>query len=383
MTIPYSRHDVSEKDIDEVVAVLKSDFLTQGPVVSKFESQLAAYCNAKHAVATCNATAALHAACLAIEVKPEDRVWVAAVSFVASANCARYCGATVEFIDIDANTGLISIDNLSERLSLAKRHNCLPKALVVVHIAGQSCPMKEIYNLCKPLGVMLIEDASHALGGRYDGNRVGSCDYSDMCVFSFHPVKPITSGEGGMLVTNDEHIARRARLFISHGIERDPDRMVARSMPKWYYEQQALGYNYRLSDIHAALGASQLTRLDGFIKQRAELAHLYDELFADGAAQPLQRLDASDSAHHLYIIRLPDENQRDTVFDRLRASGYWVNLHYYPIPLQPYYQNLGAEVDDYPRARDYAQTALSLPLFHSMDQGNLYQVVDIVNSVLF
>jgi UDP-4-amino-4,6-dideoxy-N-acetyl-beta-L-altrosamine transaminase len=372
--IPYSRQNVTEEDIESVVKVLRSDFLTQGTVVSEFENALAEYCHSKHGIATSSATAALHVACLSLDVTKDDLVWVSAISFVASANCAKYCQADVDFVDVDSQTGLISVSALDKKFQVSKR---LPKVLIVVHIAGQSCNMKAISELCERYKVRVIEDASHALGGRYANEPVGSCRYSDMSVFSFHPVKPITSGEGGALMTNDSGLAKRARLFACHGIERSENSLVHPKSGEWYYEQQILGFNYRLSDIHAALGLSQLKRLDLMVSERAELAQYYREALADLPVECLEMLAYSQSAWHLYIIKV-DPGIRTSLFSFLRQNGFGVNLHYMPIPSQPYYEELGAKASDFPEAIAYSNSAISLPLFYGMNIEVIDQVVFII-----
>lgn len=372
--IPYSRQTVTEEDIDEVVKVLRSDWLTQGPAVKQFEQSVADYCGVSYAVATCNATSALHIACLSLGIQSGDEVWVASISFVASANCARYCGASVNFVDVEPSTGLISLPDLARLLKIADKNGKLPKALVAVHLAGQSCAMQEIAQLCQHYNVRIIEDASHALGGKYQGKPIGNCEYSDLCVFSFHPVKPVATGEGGMLLTRSANIERKARLLASHGIERLPENWVHPRKSEWYYEQQFLGYNYRLSDIHAALGVSQMSRLDERIQSRAEIAQHYNAYFSTGAGTPLLRSDGCETSHHLYIVRFDSPLLRDNIFSRLRACGFGVNLHYMPIPEHPYYQTMGCDMANYPGAVEYASTAISLPLFQGMD-------IDVVKSV--
>ncbi|PIE42992.1 MAG: UDP-4-amino-4,6-dideoxy-N-acetyl-beta-L-altrosamine transaminase [Gammaproteobacteria bacterium] len=385
--IPYSRQTVTQDDIDEVVRVLRSDFLTQGPAVPKFEKSVRDYCSVDFAVATCNATAALHCACLALGVSAGDEVWVSAISFVASANCARYCGAKVHFVDVNPGTGNISAETLEYDLKQAAKEARIPKVLIVVHLAGQSCDMQAISLLCRQYDVAIVEDACHALGGRYQGLAIGGCQFSDITIFSFHPVKPITSGEGGMLVTNNEKLAERARLFACHGIAKEPhlwqDAIEAEGQPGWYYEQQVLGFNYRLSDIHAALGTSQLTRLDKQVRYRRVLAEYYDRLFASGRlCMPLDRHQECASAFHLYIVRFKSASVRNRIYDALRQAGYGVNLHYRPIPEQPYYQRISTEKRLLPGAKQYAETALSLPLFQGMERQQLDQVVQIIEQAM-
>ncbi|WP_339672272.1 UDP-4-amino-4,6-dideoxy-N-acetyl-beta-L-altrosamine transaminase [Dasania marina] len=376
--MPYSRQQVADEDISAVVDVLKSNFLTQGPMVSEFERGVAQYCGVEHAVATCNATAALHLACLALGVAQGDVVWVAATSFVASANCALYCGADIDFVDIDSRTGLISVAALAAKFaSYQQQGKPLPKVLIVVHIAGQSCDMQALAALCEPLNIAIIEDASHALGGTYQRQGVGCCLYSACSVFSFHPVKPITSGEGGMLVSQDTQLIKKARLLASHGIVKDAEHCLADKPGEWYYEQQQLGFNYRLSDIHAALGVSQLKRLDSFISRKQILVQQYNVAFQHSAIQPLLVQKDCSSAWHLYIVQFTDISTRNRCFVALRAAGFGVNLHYLPIPGHPYYRNLGFSPDDYPNATRYAETSLSLPLFPDMDAADVAKVAAI------
>ncbi|PID42432.1 MAG: UDP-4-amino-4,6-dideoxy-N-acetyl-beta-L-altrosamine transaminase [Proteobacteria bacterium] len=394
--IPYSRQTVTREDIDAVVRVLQSDFLTQGPAVPKFEKSVQDYCGADFAVATCNATAALHCACLALGVGEGDTVWVSAISFVASANCARYCGAHIQFVDINPRTGNLSPDVLEQELKQAARQGRIPRVLIVVHLAGQSCDMQAISLLCRRYGVAIIEDACHALGGRYQGLPIGGCQFGDIAVFSFHPVKPVTTGEGGMLVTNNRNLADKARLYASHGITKEPNRWQnrskARENPGWYYEQQVLGFNYRMSDIHAALGYSQLKRLDKQVQSRHELARYYDGRFASGNCfstkncVPLDRLEQCDSSFHLYVVRFDSEKARNRVFDELRKAGYGVNLHYIPIPEQPYYQRMNTEMNagtrPCPGAKQYSDTALSLPLFQGMAEHHQDRVVRLIEHTM-
>jgi len=376
---PYSRQNVTQEDIDSVVSVLQSDFLTQGPVVTEFEKEIGRWCGVDHAVAVNNATAALHLACLALGVERESTVWVAAVSFVASANCARYCGATVEFVDVDPDTGLICIDELEANIeSNLVSGKALPKVLIVVHLGGQSCDMEAIAEICRRYDIRVIEDACHALGGHYLGKPVGSCDYSDCTIFSFHPVKPITSGEGGMLVTNSSALASRARLLSSHGIERERDRFQLEPKGNWWYEQQELGFNYRLSDIHAALGVSQTRRLDSIVAKKRLLADLYNKEFErrDGQVVPVPQGEKAGTSWHLYPVLFRDCNARDIAYSKLRESGFGVNIHYEPIPLQPYYRELGCE-GDFSGARAYASRTLSLPMYELFDADEISGVVEI------
>ena len=375
--IPYGRQRVSDEDIDAVVEVLRSDFLTQGPAVELFERSVASHCHVEHAVAVCNGTAALHVACMALDISAGDIVLVAATSFIASANCARFCGAQVDFVDVDPDSGLLCLQSLAEQLERYEQTGRCPKALVVVHLAGQSCDMAQVHALCNPKGIFIIEDACHALGGSYRGEPVGSCRYSDVAVFSFHPVKPVTTGEGGMLVTNNSELAKQARMLACHGINRNCDEHHRHDVGSWYYEQQQLGYNYRLSDIHAALGISQLRRLEQSVAIRQQQADNYRQLFDGTSVKPLQRQQHVQSAWHLYVVQLVDESVRNKVFNHLRKAGYGVNLHYLPIPGHPYYMSLGFDPANYPGAGRYAQISLSLPLFIGLTQDVMAAVADI------
>ncbi len=378
--IPYGRQDISEADIQSVVDVLRSDFLTQGPVVPAFEKAVADYCGAQYAVAVSSATAALHIACLSLGVSPGDVVWTSPITFVASANCALYCGATIDFIDIDPLTYNLSVARLAEKLEQAQQKGCLPKLVIPVHLCGQPCDMKEVSMLSKQYGFKTIEDASHAIGGKYCGEPIGSGHYSDITVFSFHPVKIITTGEGGMALTNDAQLAKRMKLLRSHGITSDVDAMDPRpSEQLWFYQQISLGFNYRMTDIHAALGLSQMRRLDEFVAQRHLLAKQYNEMLNDfPIVIPWQHQD-SYSSLHLYIIRLKLEQAGKThrqVFEALRSAGIGVNLHYIPVYLQPYYQSLGFTSGYCPEAEKYYAEAISLPMFPALTVAEQYQVVN-------
>ncbi|HDO1382157.1 TPA: UDP-4-amino-4,6-dideoxy-N-acetyl-beta-L-altrosamine transaminase [Aeromonas veronii] len=377
--IPYGRQSISDADIEAVVAVLKSDYLTQGQAVPAFEQGLADYCQVPHVVACSNGTTALHLACAVLDIGAQDTVWVSAVSFVASANCVRYCNANVDFVDVAPATGSLDVVALDKKLQQAVRTHSLPKALIAVHLAGQPCDLEEIGALCRQYGIVLIEDACHALGAHYQGSPIGSCRHSDMTVFSFHPVKPITTAEGGAVTTRDQVLADKLRLYRSHGITRDPQALLMPSPGEWYYEQQLLGFNYRLTDIQAALGLSQLSRLDQFITQRRELARRYDALLSLLPVQPLQQSNNRQSGYHLYVIQVAE---RDQVFARLRAAGIGVNVHYIPIPAQPYYRGLGHDPADYPGAQAYYQGAISLPLFPALTHSEQQQVVDALEQAL-
>lgn len=377
--IPYGRQDISEADIQAVVDVLRSDFITQGPVVPAFETSVANYCGAAHAVATNSATSALHIACLALEVGPGDAVWTSPITFVASANCALYCGAQIDFVDIDPRTYNLSAERLTEKLVQAKKSSHLPKVLIVVHLCGQPCDMASIHALSLQYGFKIIEDASHAIGGKYRNEPIGNCRYSDITVFSFHPVKVITTGEGGMALTNDKQLCKRMQLLRSHGITRDEADMTHAPDGPWYYQQIALGYNYRMTDMQAALGLSQMLRLDEFVARRHAIARRYAEGLADLAATiPWQHAD-SYSGLHLYVIRLKLAEISKThraVFDALRAAGISVNLHYMPVYRQPYYADLGFEAGYCPEAELYYAEAISLPMYPALTETQQDSVIE-------
>lgn len=364
--IPYGRQDVTDEDVDAVARVLRSDFLTQGPVVPAFEQAVAAYCGAKHGVAVNSATSGLHIACLALGLGPGDWLWTTPITFLASANCGLYCGAHVDFVDIDPRTYNLSPDALARKLEQAEAQGRLPKVVVVVHLCGQPCDMAAIRALSVRYGFKVIEDASHAVGGRYRDVPVGRCDLSDAVVFSFHPVKIITTAEGGLVTTNDSDVAQRLELFRSHGMTRNADLMDKVPDGPWYYEQVALGYNYRMTDIHAALGLSQLARIDGYVARRHELARRYDELLVGlPLAPPWQHPDGY-SGLHLYVVRLNDARARRPVFEKLRAAGIGVNVHYIPVHTQPYYQQLGFTTGQFPEAERYYSEAISLPMYATL-----------------
>ena len=383
--IPYGRQSISEADIAAVVEVLKSDFLTQGPAVPAFEDAVAAYCGARYGVATNSATSALHLACLALGVGPGDKVWTSPLTFVASANAALYCGADVDFVDVDQRTYNMCPSKLDEKLRQAAAAGTLPKVIVPVHLAGQPCDMTAIHAAATRHGVRIVEDASHAIGGSYRSEPVGNCQFSDITVFSFHPVKIVTTGEGGMAMTNDPELAERMRLDRSHGITRDPQQLQHDDAGPWYYEQQRLGFNYRLTDICAALGLSQLTRIEEFIARRREIAAAYDAAFADlPVTTPWQHPDTA-SAWHLYVIRIDrrrtDRDHRE-VFDALRAAGVGVNLHYIPVYRQPYYRELGFGQGHCPNAEAYYAEAISLPIYAAMTDAEQEFVVATLKEVL-
>ena len=383
--IPYGRQDIRQADIDAVVEVLRSDYLTQGPAVPAFEAAVAAKVGATHAVAVNSATSALHIACLALGVGPGDVVWTTPVTFVASANCALYCGAVVDFVDIDPRSYNMSVAALRDKLERAAADGRLPKVVIPVHLCGQPCEMAEIHALAQRYGFAVIEDASHAVGGRYRGEPIGNCRYSDITVFSFHPVKIITTAEGGLALTQREELAQRMQLLRSHGITRDPAQMSRAPDGPWYYEQVTLGFNYRMTDLQAALGLSQLARLDEYVTRRHALARRYDEaLVGLPVLTPWQHPD-SYSGLHLYVIRLQlerIERSHREVFDALRAAGIGVNLHYIPVHTQPYYQALGFRTGQFPDAERYYAEAISLPLYPSMSDAQQAEVVAALREAL-
>jgi len=376
--IPYGRQDVNQADLDAVAKVLRSDFLTQGAAVPYFEAAVAERVGAPCAVAVNSATSALHIACAAMGLGPGDLLWTVPNTFVASANCGRYCGADVDFVDIDAVTWNMSISALKEKLFTARKQGRLPKIVVPVLFAGQPTEQEEIWRLAKEFGFRVLEDASHAIGASRLGFPVGSCHWSDITVFSFHPVKIITSGEGGMALTNDVELADSMRLLRSHGITRDKGKLRISDPPAWYYEQHVLGFNYRMTDIHAALGASQLERLDEYVERRNVLARAYDAAL-HGLPVQLPTVQAENrSAYHLYVIRLKLSQLTSShrqVFDRMRSRGIGVNLHYFPVHLQPYYRSLGFAPGQQPQAEAYAQSAMTLPLYPGLTELEQREVV--------
>ena len=366
--ISYGKQSINQDDIDAVVDVLKSDFLTQGPKVAEFENDLANYCEAKYAKAVNNGTAALHLAYLAIGLEQGDIVWTTPNTFVATANAALYCGATVDFVDIDPKTYNLSIDYLKEKLIQAKKDNKLPKLVVPVHFAGQSCEMKAIWKLSKEYGFKVIEDASHALGGEYLNNKVGNCEYSDMAVFSFHPVKMITTGEGGAIMTNNEKIKEKIELLRSHGITKDATKFDNQSDGDWYYEQRALGFNYRLTDIQAALGISQLKRLDSFVARRREIVKQYfDKL--DNSVLPYQHPDAN-SSWHLFVIQTED---RKATYKQLKTQGIMTQVHYIPVTSQPFYNRKKLK-----NSADFYRHCLSLPIYADLNNNEQNRVINLL-----
>jgi UDP-4-amino-4,6-dideoxy-N-acetyl-beta-L-altrosamine transaminase len=375
--IPYGRQDITEDDVRAISEVLRSDWLTQG-----FEHQVAASCGARYAVAVNSATSALHIACMALDVGPGDWVWTSPNTFLASANCARYCGAEVDFVDIDPRTYNLSAEALADKLERAEAQGRLPKVVIAVHFAGQSCEMREIKALAERYGFRIIEDASHAVGGSYLDEPVGNCRFSDIAVFSFHPVKLITTAEGGMAVTNDAGLAARMDRYRSHGMTRDPALMEGNSDGPWYYQQIELGYNYRLTDIQAALGLSQLQRLSKYVEQRHIIAQRYDDHLADLPLVLPYQLTSTYSAFHLYTVQVADENQRYRVFQGLRSAGIGVNVHYIPVHLQPYYRRLGHAEGKCPHAEAYYKRAISLPMFPALSESQQNYVVTTIGELL-
>ncbi|WP_126444190.1 UDP-4-amino-4,6-dideoxy-N-acetyl-beta-L-altrosamine transaminase [Sulfuricystis multivorans] len=376
--IPYGRQDIDERDVAAVTEVLRSEWLTQGPMVPRFEQAVAAYCGATHAVAVNSATSALHLACLALGLGPGDVLWTSPITFVASVNCARYCGADVDFVDIDPHTVNMSVVALAEKLDRAAKTGRLPNIVVPVHFAGQPCEMAAIHDLGRQYGFRIIEDASHAIGARYRNEAVGNGRFSDITVFSFHPVKIITTGEGGMALTNDARLAETMVLLRSHGITRDAAQMDHAPDGPWYYQQIALGYNYRMTDIQAALGASQIERLDEFVARRRALARRYDEHLAGLPLALLRQHPDCASAWHLYVVRLQldqiGKSHRE-VFAALRDRGIGVNLHYIPVHTQPYYRRLGFKSGDFPQAERYYAEAISLPLYAGLSEDEQDEVI--------
>lgn len=383
--IPYSTQDINQSDIDAVIAVLKSDFLTQGPQVPLFEQNVYNYCGAQYGVAVNSATSALHIACLALGLSKGDWLWTSPNSFVASANCGLYCGAQVDFVDINPQTYNLCPDALEQKLIRAKVENKLPKIVIPVHFAGQSCGMQRIHKLSKEFGFNIIEDASHAIGGKYLDEPIGGCQYSDITVFSFHPVKIITTAEGGLATTNQLELADKMQMFRAHGVTRDPNLMTKKTEGGWYYQQIELGYNYRMNEIQAALGVIQMERLDKFVINRQSLNQRYHELLKDlPLTLPVQSSE-SYSALHLYPIQLKLElisKTHDQVFNELRQSGLGVNLHYIPIHMQPYYQKMGFKKGDFPIAEAYYSRAISIPIYQSLTFDLQDEVVAILKRLL-
>ncbi len=380
--IPYSRQNINKSDIESVLEVLKSDYLTQGPKTPLFESKLSEKFDAKYAIAVNNATSALHLACLSLGVTKNDIVWTSTITFVASANCARYCGAEIDLVDIDSDTFNISTDKLEEKLIKAKKKNRLPKVLIPVHLAGNPCDMERIYNLSREYGFKIIEDASHAMGARYKNSKIGSCKYSDITVFSFHPVKMITTAEGGVCLTNNKDLHDKIYNLRSHGIIRSNYTNPDENHGPWYYEQTELGFNYRLNDILSALGASQLDRLDSFVEKRNKLANYYLNKLKENKFLIPQIINKQDlSSFHLFIVKIYKSHfeSRLNLFEKLRGEGYFVNIHYIPIYKHPYYSKM-FDKNDFSNSEEYYSSCISLPLYPSLDETEIDKVINILSS---
>ncbi|PTO65276.1 UDP-4-amino-4,6-dideoxy-N-acetyl-beta-L-altrosamine transaminase [Vibrio splendidus] len=383
--IPYGKQDITQLDIDSVVDVLKSDFLTQGPQVPAFESALTEHSGAQYALAVNSATSALHIACLALGLGEGDWLWTTPVTFVASANCGLYCGAKVDFVDIDSATYNMCPKQLEQKLITAKANGTLPKVVVPVHLCGQPCDMKAIAKLSQEYGFKVIEDASHAIGGRYHDQPIGSCQYSDITVFSFHPVKIVTTAEGGAALTNQKDLADKMALLRSHGITRDPEMMTETSHGGWYYQQIDLGFNYRMTELQAALGVTQMQRLDEFVAARHVLSKRYNQMLSELPLVLPYQLEKTYSGLHLFVIRLKLDEISLThkqVFEALRENGIGVNLHYIPVHTQPYYQAMGFSDGDFPASERYYQEAISLPMFHGMTEKQQNMVVHVITNIL-
>ena len=380
--IYYGKQCIDEQDINAVIEVLKSDFLTQGPAIEKFEQAVAEYCGAKYAVAVTNATSALHIACMAAGLGAGDTLWTSPITFTASANCGRYCGADVDFVDIDNDTYNMSVTALKEKLEKAE---VKPKVVVPVHLAGQSCDMEEIHNLADQYGFTVIEDASHAIGADYKDTKVGCCKYSDMVVFSFHPVKIITTGEGGMVLTNNEDLYKKLTLYRSHCITRDPELMTKEADGPWYYQQIGLGFNYRMTDVQAALGYSQLTKVDKFVARRRQLAARYNELLKALPVKLPYQNPETNSSWHLYLVRVDFSKVNKTktqIFVEMKEKGICLNLHYIPVHTQPYYQKLGFKNGDFPVSEKYYEEVFTLPLYYSLTDEQQEYIVNALKEVL-
>ena len=376
--IPYGKQDITEEDIDAVVSVLRSNYITQGPEVPRFEQKICKYTGSKYAIAVNSCTSALHIACVALGLGKGDILWTSPITFVASANCALYSGASVDFVDVDPDTALMSVDDLELKLKHAEKLNKLPKIVIPVHFSGQPCDMRKIHLLGKKYGFYIIEDAAHAIGATYENEPVGSCKYSDITVFSFHPVKIITTGEGGSAVTNSELLAKKMSLLRSHGITKEQNEINLKLRSPWSYEQLELGYNYRLSDINAVLGSSQLNKINQYIQRRTEIAEWYDKKFDSVGIDKLKQLDNRKSSHHLYVIKVP-KNKREYVYTSLKKEGIGVNVHYIPLYKQPFY-NMQKTLTG---AEKYYSSCITIPIYPSMSMKDLESVYSIVKSIFF
>lgn len=384
--IPYGRQDIQDSDVTAVLEVLQSDFLTQGPAVPMFEQTVQQHTGARHAVAVNSATSALHIALMALDVGAGDVVWTSPNTFVASSNAALYCGATVDFVDIDPQTYNISTEALATKLVCAEQSGQLPKVVIPVHLTGQPCDMAAIHQLAQKYGFKVVEDASHAIGGRYHDKPIGNCSYSDVTVFSFHPVKIVTTAEGGIALTNDDELAKKMALYRSHGITRDPAMMTHESDGPWYYQQITLGYNYRMTDLQAALGVSQIQRLDDYVSRRHEIAARYNRELSDLPLTLPMQVEYGHSAYHLYVIRLMLDAiaplTHAQVFHAMRDQGIFVNLHYIPVHTQPYYQAMGFSWGDFPNAEAYYKNSISIPMFPTMTDDDQTQVIKALRKII-
>tara|TARA_A100001391_G_scaffold125291_1_gene85460 strand:+ start:6818 stop:7990 length:1173 start_codon:yes stop_codon:yes gene_type:complete len=382
--IPYGHQDISEDDINAVVGVMRSEWLTQGPMVPRFEKAMAEYSTAKYALAVNSATSALHISCMALDVGPGDWVWTSPNTFVASANCAEYCGAQVDFVDIDSQSYNMSVTKLATKLEQAQNENRLPKVVIAVHFAGQSCDMEAIHNLSKKYGFYIVEDASHAVGGTYQGRPIGNCQFSDVSIFSFHPVKIITTAEGGLALTNDPSLAEKMTLLRSHGVTRDQQQIEDSVDGPWHYKQITLGYNYRMTEIQAALGLSQMSRLDEYVAKRNEISKWYDQQLSDTLWITPAQESFQSSARHLYVVRLPDDmiSQKLDIFNFLREKGVGVNVHYIPVHTQPYYREKNIDYGDLSASEKYYHSAISIPLYPTLDRDDQQYIISCLTDSL-
>ena len=383
--IPYGKQDITKRDIEEVVKILQSDFLTQGPTINSFEEVLCGYTGAKFSTTVNSCTSALHIACLALDLGPGDILWTSPITFVASANCAIYCGASVDFVDIDPDTALMSVEKLKEKLNNAKKIGKLPKIIVPVHCAGQPCDMKEIHALSQEYNFKIIEDAAHAIGARYLSDKVGSCRYSDITVFSFHPVKIITTAEGGVAMTNSHKLAKKMRLLRSHGVTREQFSMTKLSDGDWYYQQIDIGFNFRMTELQAALGIEQMKRLDDYVAKRHILQKRYNSMLNNLPLTTLHQNHYSYSALHLYTVQINKQytnKNRKQIFNELRENNIGVNVHYIPVHTQPYYLNMGFDYGDFPNAESYYLKTISLPMFPKLSFEDQDRVIHVLKSVI-